>query len=127
MARVLLCESQLSNSGLENCPASARPLLDIALSERNLIVLLSKLYTPHSKRCLRCCDVPAEFAHADITAELDEFHYAHPTREGAPAGPMHPIAELIHQAVRRLVDDAVNGDARLAALVLGADPRERKR
>ena len=36
MARVLLCHQ----------PGEEQPFLDVALSERNLIVLLSKLYTP---------------------------------------------------------------------------------
>jgi hypothetical protein len=95
MARVLVCY----------LPQEDRPVLDIALSERNLIILLSKLYTSGSKCSFTNGDVPAEFAYATFRAEPDEFHYAFPTREGGPPGPMHPIAELVHAAVKDMLED----------------------
>jgi hypothetical protein len=90
MARVLLCHD----------PANPKPVLDIALSERNLIVLLSKLYTPGSACELINGDVPAAFAYARFRSEPDELHYAFPTRNGAPPGRMHPVAEAALVAVR---------------------------
>lgn len=56
MARVLLCHQ----------PGEKQPILDIALSERNLIVLLSKLYTPGSQCTFLNGDVPEGFAHAAL-------------------------------------------------------------
>jgi hypothetical protein len=83
----------------------SKPVLDIALSERNLIVLLSKLYTPGSACSFRNGDVPDGFAYATLRAEPDELHYSFPTREGASPGPMHPIAEL----VRGVLADVLGG------------------
>ena len=97
MARVLLC----------HLPGEEQPVLDIALSERNLIVLLSKLYTPGSKCSFLNGDVPEGFAHACFRVEPDEFHYAFPTRDGGPAGPMHPLAEAVLVAVRQAIGHAV--------------------
>jgi len=101
MARVLLCHQDEED----------KPTLDIALSERNLIVLLSKLYTPGSACTLAFGDVPEEFAYATIHAEPDVFHYAFPTREGAPPGPMHPIAELVQAVVKELLDTVLVAQA----------------
>lgn len=95
MARVSLCHQ----------PDEDQPILDIALSERNLIILLSKLYTPGSQCTFLNGDVPEGFAHARFRAEPDDLHYAYPTRDGAPAGPMHPLAELVHAAVKQLLSD----------------------
>ena len=97
MARVLLCQH----------PGTDKPVLDIALSQRNLIVLLSKLYTPGSKCSFQNGDVPADFAFAQFRAEPDEFHYASPTRGGAPPGPMHPLAEFAVAEVRRRTECAL--------------------
>ena len=95
MARVLFC----------NASEERNPILDVALSERNLIVLLSKLYTPGSMCEFLCHDIPEVFAYARLRVEPDEYHYASPTREGAPPGPMHPIAELVHDAVTSLLSE----------------------
>jgi hypothetical protein len=90
MARVLYAE-----------PAdSVKPVLDIALSERNLLILLTKLYTPGSACTIRSGDVPDEFAYAQIRVEPDEYHYQFPTREGAAAGVMHPFSEAVAAAVK---------------------------
>ncbi len=94
MARVLLCHQ----------PDLPEPVLDIALSERNLIVLVSKLYTPGSLCSFVNGDVPEGFAHAVFRAEPDELHYAYATRDGAPPGPMHPIAEFVVAAVKDALD-----------------------
>ena len=76
MARVLYAERA----------DSAKPVLDIALSERNLLVLLTKLYTPGSACTIQSGDVPDEFGYAQIRVEPDEYHYEFPTRDGAAAG-----------------------------------------
>lgn len=119
MARVLLCHQ----------PGQEQPFLDVALSERNLIVLLSKLYTPGSKKCsFLNGDVPDGFSHACFRVEPDDLHYAFPTRDGGPAGPMHPLAEVVLVAVRRAIDDALSspdGDEPLAALLWAAYPESR--
>lgn len=100
MARVLLCHP----------PEESKPTLDIALSERNLVVMLSKLYTPGSTCSFTNGDVPEGFGYATFRAEPDEFHYAFPTREGAPPGPMHPIAELVHAVVKEVLDSCVSAE-----------------
>lgn len=90
MARVLLCHP----------PGVSKPVLDIALSERNLLVMISKIHTPGSRCSFLNGDVPEGFAYATFRAEPDDYHYASPTREGSPAGPMHPVAELVHTVVK---------------------------
>lgn len=90
MARVLYAERA----------DSAKPVLDIALSERNLLVLLTKLYTPGSACTIQSGDVPDEFGYAQIRVEPDEYHYQFPTRDGAAAGPMHPFSEAVAAAVK---------------------------
>jgi hypothetical protein len=87
-----------------------RHSLDIALSERNLITLLSKLYTPGSACAIEVGDIPGGFATALVRAEPDELHYAWPTREGAPPGAMHPLAEAVCLIARRAVTAALHGD-----------------
>jgi hypothetical protein len=84
-------------------PHDSQPVVEVALSERNLIVLLSKLYTPDSASTILVGDVSDEFAYAVIRCERDERHYASPTRQGAAPGPMHPIAELVHGAIQSLL------------------------
>lgn len=95
--------------------------LDIALSERNLITLLSKLYTPGSACTLEVGDPPSGFDAALLRAEPDELHYAWPTREGAPPGNMHPIAEAVCLIARRAVTAALNGDHATLARMLDTD------
>jgi hypothetical protein len=105
---------------------SAGVVLDIALSERNLIVLLSKLYTPGSGCTLAVGDVPGGFEMAWLRAEPDELHYASPTREGAPPGPMHPLAELILITVRDAVAQFLaqdSGDSGLGPLLWQRPPQ----
>jgi hypothetical protein len=97
MARVLLCHA----------PEETLPILDISLSERNLIVLLGKLYTPGSRCEFHNGDVPEGFSYARFRSEPDELHYASPTRDGGPPGPMHPLAEFVHAAVKELLDTAL--------------------
>ena len=77
MARVLLCHSN----------DAVAPALDIALSERNLIILLSKLYTPGSACSFMNTDVPHGFSYATFRAEPDELHYMSPTRGGHRPAP----------------------------------------
>jgi hypothetical protein len=106
MARVLLCHQ----------PNVPDPVLDIALSERNLVILLSQLYTPGSKCSFINRDVPEGFAHAVFRAEPDDYHYSSPTREGAPQGPMHPIAEVVYAVVKEVLAAAVPATAEPAGL-----------
>jgi hypothetical protein len=82
-------------------------VLVVTLSERNLIVMLSKLYTPGSKCTIGFGNVPEGFADAWLRAEPDELHYASPTREGAPPGPMHPLAEVVLLAVQQAISEFV--------------------
>lgn len=84
-------------------PHDSQPVVEIGLSERNLIVLLSKLYTPGSACTILVGDVADELAYGVIRSETDEQHYASVTRQGAAAGPMHPIAELVHGAIQDLL------------------------
>jgi hypothetical protein len=92
-------------------PADQRkPVLDIALSERNLIVLLSKLYTPGSACSFQNGDVPDGFAYATLRAEPDELHYTSPTRAGASPGLMHPIAELVRGVVADVLSSTYSTD-----------------
>jgi hypothetical protein len=95
--------------------------LDIALSERNLITLLSKLYTPGSACTLQVGDTPSGFGAVLVRAEPDELHYAWPTREGAPPGAMHPIAEAVCLIARRAVTAALTGDHTTLARMLETD------
>ena len=57
------------------------------LSRRNLVSLLAKLdgNPPNS-----ACTLVAPSANIVVHAEEDDVHYAHESREGAPAGYVHP-------------------------------------
>lgn len=81
-----------------------RSLLKVTLSERNLLSLLAKLYTPGSKCQIEGLDVPKDFWIARISGEKDKIHYSNPTRNGAPAGPMHPITERIVSAIKDVIE-----------------------
>jgi hypothetical protein len=105
----------------ETSSANGRRSLDIALSERNLIALLSKLYTPGSACTLQVGDTPAGFGAVLVRAEPDELHYAWPTRDGAAPGAMHPIAEAVCLIARRAVTAALQGDDATLARMLETD------
>jgi hypothetical protein len=92
MARVLIT----------NPPDMPGPVLDIALSERNLLTLLSKLYTPGSAYLLVVSDIP-EGLNVRLLAEPDEYHYYSPARAGEPAGATHPLTERVLIAIRAAV------------------------
>ena len=93
---------------INHATRAAGAVLEVTLSERNLIVLLSKLYTPGSACTIGVGDVPDEFDTAWLRAEPDELHYAFPTREGTPAGPMHPLAEAVLIAVRQAIAEVMS-------------------
>jgi hypothetical protein len=96
MARVLVT----------NPPDAPGPVLELKLSERNVLALLTKLYTPGSACAVDCHDVAEElgFICARLRVEPDELHYfASPTREGAAPGPMHPLTECVLIAVRTAI------------------------
>jgi hypothetical protein len=88
-------------------------VLDVVLSERNLLTLLSKLYTPGSSREFVNGDVPAGIALARFRAERDDQHYNSPSRRGAGPGEMHPITEKVLAAIRealaQLADESPPG------------------
>ena len=101
-------------------------LLVVALSERNLATLLSKLYTPGSTCSIVVGDLPPGFTEMVLTAEPDGVHYASPTRQGAEAGEMHPVTEailaLIAREVPRLL--AASGGHLVRLFPLDASERE---
>lgn len=70
-----------------------RPVPTLVLSERNLLTLLTKLYTEGSL----CTIGGGEDCPMRVKAEPDEVHYG--TRE-VPPGPMHPVTERILEVVR---------------------------
>jgi hypothetical protein len=85
------------------------PVLDVVLSERNLLVLWSKLYTPGSRCEFHNNDCPSDVAYVRLRAEKDDEHYASPTRLGAQgwAGAMHPVTEAIVAVARQAIAAAV--------------------
>jgi hypothetical protein len=89
---------------IANPPGTPGPVLDIALSERNLLTLLTKLYSGSACSFLSG-DIPDElgFVHACFRGEPDEYHYCSPTREGAPAESMHPLTDCVLVAIRAAV------------------------
>jgi len=97
MARVLL----------RHQPGHEQPILDTALFGRNLIILLSKLYTPGSQCSFLNGDVPEAFAYACFRSEPDDLHYACPTRRLRTARARAPIAELVHATVKQMLGDAL--------------------
>jgi len=71
----------------------------LVLSEKNLLTLLTKLYTGGSECMIggpAGCPMRAK-------AEPDEVHYA----KRLPAGKMHPVTERILAAVREATEGAV--------------------
>lgn len=90
-----------------------QPVLDVVLSFRNLVALLSKLMTPGSNCRLDNGRVPDGIAYARFRGESDEVHYNTPKRRGVEPGEMHPIAETVLSAVRSALaahdDDSFDG------------------
>ena len=80
----------------------------VTLSERNLLMLPTKLYTPGSLATIGIGDRP-EGVSAWVTAETDNLHYRSPTREGAEAGAMIPVSESIVREVRGAVARVLAG------------------
>jgi hypothetical protein len=56
-----------------------------------------------------------------LRVEPNELHYEWPTREGAPPGDMHPIAEAVCHIARRAVTAALTGDRATLARMLDTD------
>lgn len=82
-------------------------VLDIVISERNLLTLLTKLYTPGSACEIGNGDVPEGFRKAWLKAEKDDVHYASATRQSSQgvAGQMHPVTEKVLAAVKKIIED----------------------
>lgn len=80
----------------------------VTLSERNLIALLTKLYTPESAAMIGIGDAPPG-VEAFVAAETDELHYSSDTRRGIQAGPMVPLSESIMREVRAAVHRIMAG------------------
>lgn len=75
----------------------------IYVSRRNLNTLIAKLdgFPPSS-----ACTIAAPSMYTPpfyITAEEDDVHYSHPSRQGEEAGVMHP-----HTEVKLLLDEGVD-------------------
>ena len=66
----------------------------LVLSEKNLLSLLTKLYTKGS----RCEIRGGEDCPMSVRAETDDKHYG--SREYGP-GPMHPVTEKLIDLVRK--------------------------
>lgn len=71
----------------------------LVVSERNLLVLLTKLHTEGSA----CTIGASEDCPMYLKAESDEEHYG--AREYGP-GPMHPVTERLVKAVRAATEGA---------------------
>lgn len=72
------------------------------LSERNLLALLTKLYTPGSHAAIETSNTLGEAGRIRIRAERDDVHYA--DRLGPP-GVMHPVTERILREIQRIVQE----------------------
>lgn len=93
----------------DRCPH----VVDIVLSERNLLTMLTKLYTPASNRMIVNGDVgdalrDKGILYGCLKVEPDDVHYASETRrsnQGTP-GEMHADTER----VLALIKDALMGE-----------------
>ena len=74
--------------------------MHVALSKRNLLTLLVKLYQPESSRTLIKPDGTV------IMAESDEVHY-----KGRKPGAMHPETERLMQKIETLVAEYASNRA----------------
>lgn len=64
----------------------------VVLSRRNLLALLAKL-DGHPPNSLCTLVSPSFYPPAVVVAEEDDYHYAHPSREYADPGTIHPDTE----------------------------------
>ncbi len=80
----------------------------VTLSERNLLALLTKLYTPCSAAAIIAGDVPPGMQ-AVVNAESDEAHYGAESREEVAPGAMLPLSESIVREVREAVQRIMAG------------------
>lgn len=87
-------------------------VLDVVLSERNLLSLLSKLYTGGSRCEIQQGDVPTPFVLLRLRAEPDQVHYNSATRKGAPPGAMHPVTERVLSAIQQTLAEVGLEDIR---------------
>lgn len=83
----------------------SRGTLDVALSERDLVSLLTLLYTPGAPKSLVTRNAPAEFAHCRIVAEFDQQHYAHSCREGAQPASVNPMDSVIERTIDEVLQE----------------------
>ena len=85
-------------------------VIEIALSERNLLSLLSKLYEPDSL-CTITNNVIDDGAgkniigNVAIRAEKDDVHYADPARRGSAPGQMSPKTERIVKLLQKGIEE----------------------
>lgn len=77
------------------------PVVQLVLSQRNLLALLVKLHQGASARTFEVGDRPDAFARVYVSAESDVVHYDSPSREGAPSGPLEPICAAVLDDVER--------------------------
>jgi hypothetical protein len=85
-------------------------VLEVVLSVRNTVALLTKVFTPGSACSLLVPDVPPVYAEAVVRIEPDEIHYASDVRRGAPPGALHPFTEQVLRLVQEAVEDLLAPD-----------------
>lgn len=81
-----------------------RQVVEVTLSERNLLALLAKLYIDGSRRTLINTDTPEGYV-LKLVAEDDKTHYSSVTRGGAPAGAMASPTEEFVQLLKTTLDN----------------------
>lgn len=79
-------------------------IIEVVLSERNLLSLLAKLHINESKRTIYNGDVPKGYV-LKLVSEDDETHYAGESRKGASAGGMHPDTEELVAALKETIKE----------------------
>lgn len=68
----------------------------LVVSRRNLLSLLAKLDGhPPGSMCTIGSPRDSDSPPVWLKAEEDDVHYSHPSREGAPPGPMHSDTEAM--------------------------------
>jgi len=82
-------------------------VIEVVLSERNLLSLFSKLFIEDSARTLYNGDVPDGYV-LKLVAEDDDTHYESPTRMGARAGFIHPDTQNLVNALYATVEEWQN-------------------
>lgn len=88
----------------------ANTVIEVRLSERNLLSFLSKLYEEDSARTMYNTVVYVDGKLSDtmvlkLVAEKDEEHYKDPDRQGSPAGQVTPSTDSLIGKVREVLKE----------------------